>query len=318
VSGVVLAALGVSLGTLGVVAGLRAQRQTLEMVFEVLDRDGTVSRHRASTTTTPIWRLDRALGARLGDWIEASSHKRRFSVARRSIAWGDFSVLGRLQPALKLTDSSFEILFSEVVLGAVAGALLPLVFWGIVSADNLRLSIIFPAWAAVLFAAGGTTLPFVALFSEAKKRRRAARTVVMSFLDLVVLCLAGGMGIEGALHAAAQVGDDPVSGRIHRALMLARDAGETPWDALGRVGTETGVEELNELAAAVGLAGSQGARVRATLAAKAASIRKHELADEEAEANTVTERLFLPGVLLLVGFLLFIGYPAVARIASGI
>jgi hypothetical protein len=78
-----------------------------------------------------------------------------------------------------------------------------------------------------------------------------------------------------------------------------------------------GVGELSEIAAAVSLAGSEGARIRSTLTAKAASIRRHELADAEAEANAVTERLFLPGVLLLVGFLLFIGYPAYARIAGG-
>jgi tight adherence protein C len=65
------------------------------------------------------------------------------------------------------------------------------------------------------------------------------------------------------------------------------------------------------------LAGSEGARVRSTLAAKAASIRRHDLSDAESEANTLTERLFVPGALLLVGFLLFVGYPAVARIASG-
>ena len=37
----------------------------------------------------------------------------------------------------------------------------------------------------------------------------------------------------------------------------------------------------------------------------------------EAEANALTERLFLPGAFLLVGFLLFVGYPAFTRIASG-
>ena len=31
----------------------------------------------------------------------------------------------------------------------------------------------------------------------------------------------------------------------------------------------------------------------------------------------MTERLFLPGALLLLGFLLFIGYPAFSRILTG-
>jgi tight adherence protein C len=75
---------------------------------------------------------------------------------------------------------------------------------------------------------------------------------------------------------------------------------------------------LEELAAAVGLAGAEGARIRLTLAAKAKSIRQHDLAEAESDANAVTERLFLPGVFLLVGFLVFIAYPAVARISAGL
>jgi len=205
-----------------------------------------------------------------------------------------------------------------VVLGAIVGLLLPLMFWSIVEAGGVHVSLFMPVWAGVVCAVAGALVPAATLSAEVKRSRRAARKVVGTFLDLVVLCLAGGMGIEGALLSAAQVGSDEVSVRLLAALSLARDSGDPPWDALTKLGTELGIGELAELAAAVSLAGSQGARIRSTLAAKAASIRRHELADAEARANAVTERLFLPGVLLLIGFLLFIGYPAVARIASGL
>ena len=85
-----------------------------------------------------------------------------------------------------------------------------------------------------------------------------------------------------------------------------------------RLGDELGIPELREVAAAVGLAGTEGAQIRATLIAKAASIRRHELSESEAQANAVTQRLFLPGIVLLLGFLVFIGYPAVERILSGL
>jgi hypothetical protein len=126
------------------------------------------------------------------------------------------------------------------------------------------------------------------------------------------------MGIEGALHASASIGENAVSGRILTSLALAQDAGQPPWDALDHLGRDLGIAELTELAAAVGLAGAEGARIRLTLVAKANSIRRHELAEAESEANSVTERLFLPGVFLLVGFLVFIAYPAVARISAGV
>jgi len=109
-----------------------------------------------------------------------------------------------------------------------------------------------------------------------------------------------------------------VSRRLFAALSLCRDTGEPPWEALARLGKTLGIDELGELAATTGLAAMEGAKVRTTLAARSASIRRHELASAEAEANALTERLFLPGMFLLVGFLIFIGYPAFTRIASGL
>jgi hypothetical protein len=77
------------------------------------------------------------------------------------------------------------------------------------------------------------------------------------------------------------------------------------------------VPELVELATTVQLAGTEGARIRQSLTARAASLRRHEQAEAESAANAMTERLFVPGALLLLGFLLFIGYPAFQRILGG-
>ena len=68
----------------------------------------------------------------------------------------------------------------------------------------------------------------------------------------------------------------------------------------------------------VGLAGTEGARVRESLAAKAASLRSHELSQAEAEAQSASERMSLPVVLLFLGFLVFVGYPALDRIVTGL
>ena len=48
------------------------------------------------------------------------------------------------------------------------------------------------------------------------------------------------------------------------------------------------------------------------------ALRRHEQADAESAANTTTERLFLPGALLLVGFLLFVGLPGVQPHSRGL
>ena len=77
-----------------------------------------------------------------------------------------------------------------------------------------------------------------------------------------------------------------------------------------------GVNELAELAASVSLAGSHGARIRASLAAKADTLRGHQIAETEASAEAATERMTVPVAVLLFGFLVFIAYPAIAQITS--
>lgn len=227
------------------------------------------------------------------------------------------AIRGRISPMLSITDRSMDELVVKAVMAAGAGALSPLVVWAALLSAGVHLPFALPVWTSLLGALVGGAIPFSQLQADAKARRRHARRVVGSYLDLVVLALAGGMGVEGALHAAAGVGNDWASKRVAGALSRARDAGRTPWEALSLLGVDLGVSELEELAAAVGLAGQEGARIRSSLAAKASTARRHELAEAESEANTVTERLFLPGVLLLTGFILFIGYPAVARILGG-
>ena len=78
------------------------------------------------------------------------------------------------------------------------------------------------------------------------------------------------------------------------------------------------VPELAELAASAELAGNEGARVRSSLAAKARAIRVRALAEIETAAQSATERMTLPIVLLMVGFVVFLGYPAIDRVVNGI
>ncbi|HZU79431.1 MAG TPA: type II secretion system F family protein [Acidimicrobiales bacterium] len=230
---------------------------------------------------------------------------------------GPDTLFSEISGWLRVTGTSLSEVCGEVVLAAFAGLALPIVFQMVAGAGGVRVPATFLLPAAPLAGTAFGLAPVLALRNRASQARKSARFVLASFLDLVVLGLAGGMGIEGALHSAARVSDDAMSLRLRESLEIARDSGETPWRALAALGSELGIDELAELAAAVGLAGREGARVRSTLAAKAGSIRRHQLAEAESEANTLTERLFFPGAFLLVGFLLFLGYPAVSRILGG-
>jgi len=155
------------------------------------------------------------------------------------------------------------------------------------------------------------------LRDRARARRAAFVHVLSGYLDLVTVVLAGGAGVETALQAAAEAGDGWAVAELRGALVRARSLRRSPWDEFAALGRALAVPELVELAASVRLAGEQGARIRSSLAARAASLRGHQLARVEADAQSATERMALPTVLLFLGFLVFIGYPAVAQLLGG-
>lgn len=303
------------LGILGIVAAIRPVHETLVGSLRILDDDPTLAHNdRAVARVSAIER---------GGGVLPGSDKRtrlrlRLASGAEYLMNRTPSVRERLRTDLACTDSGIEVLAEQCFLAAIAGTLLPFVSWGLLVLRGVGAPVSLPVWVGLVGATAGAVIPIMALRTRATKCRRHARRSVGCFLDLVVLALAGGLGIEGALHAAAAISDSPVSLRIVGVLDVARDSGDTPWNALSRLGRELGVVELVELASAVSLAGTEGARIKSTLAAKAGSIRRHELADAETEANTITDRLFIPGVLLLIGFLIFIGYPAVSRLSSGL
>jgi Flp pilus assembly protein TadB len=162
----------------------------------------------------------------------------------------------------------------------------------------------------------GFVFPDLALREEAVRRRRAFRHALSAYLDLVNVILAGGGGIDSALHAAAEAGDGPAFAQLRHALARARLTNRSPWDVFAELGARLEVSELAELAASVSLAGTHGARIRASLAAKADALRGHQQAEVEADAEAATERMTIPVAVLLFGFLVFIAYPALIQITS--
>lgn len=178
--------------------------------------------------------------------------------------------------------------------------------------------VVFPLWGSIALAPVGFLYPAGTLRSRAADRRRSFRHAFSSFLDVVSISLAGGRGVDSALHSGADAGQGWAFDELRRALMGARMLGETPWAGLGRLGGELGIPELAELAASAALAGNEGARVRASLAAKAQALRLRGLSEIEAAAQSATERMTLPVVLLLVGFIVFLIYPAINQVLNGI
>lgn len=141
---------------------------------------------------------------------------------------------------------------------------------------------------------------------------------VAVFLDLINVLLAGGAGIETAMLAAAGAGDGWGFEQLRMAMARAQSARRSYWDSLRETGEVLGIESLEEVANSVQLAGEHGARIRQSLAAKAESLRSRNLARIEHEAEQRTERMGIPVVLLFIGFILLVGYPAFAGTVSAL
>ncbi|MGB3441125.1 MAG: type II secretion system F family protein [Actinophytocola sp.] len=224
----------------------------------------------------------------------------------------------KLRNDLAVTGKSIEHHLAEKATLALTGLLLPILMHLLLVAADVGLGWAVPAVTSLLFALGGFLLPDISVRQEAERRRSTFRHALSAYLNLIRVLLAGGAGVDGALSDAVNIGKGWAFQQLRRALVTAKLTRTTPWSTLGQLGTELDVHQLSELAASVSLAGTEGARVRASLAAKAAALRTRELTDAEGEAQAATERMSLPVVMLFGGFLIFIGFPALASVLAGL
>ena len=290
---VILAGAGLGLGIVIVVAGLRPAHPGLS---EVLTRIYT-PRALAVPAGGKRSRVLVSLGTAVGiDRLVTDSVRRDLHILDRSI-----------------DDHIARSAASGLGLGAippVAGALLAL--------DGLGIPLLLPAGLTVIFAVGGAILPTLTLHQEAEKHRQSFKHALGAYFNLVGVNVAAGRGVDGALEKAAETGQGPAFAAIRRALYRAKVTGQTPWAGLDQLGRDMGIDELRELAATVSLAGGVGAKVRESLAAKAATLRRRGLDEVEASANSANERMSIPVLLLVVGFIIFVGYPAVERVMTNL
>jgi Flp pilus assembly protein TadB len=285
-----LAAWGISL----VVTGLVPARVSLGDALERLDAPATV----ADDSPAQWW--VRLLGVPLVDT--------RFGQAWLRPASRDLRVIGR---------SAAEHLARTVALVAVALLWAPATF-GLIALGGVDVTWVLPLWVSIVLGAVALVVPALEVRAEAAERRRSFRHALGCFLDLVAVRLAGGAGVDSALAGSAAAGDGWAFAELRQALTDARLRGEPSWNGLAHLGEAIGVGELQELAASAGLAGDEGARVRVSIAAKARAIRMRGLADAEGAAQSASERMSLPVVLLMTGFIVFLGYPAVAAVLNGL
>ncbi len=292
----ILVGLAFGTGLLLAGSGLIGSRPSLATVLARLDQ----ARPPTLDPDPPQTLLGRVLGPRLADTSLGERLATRMGADLRAVG----------QPS--------EDLLAAVVACAVVGLLWLPVTAALLDVGGVHLDPTVSLWVAATLALAGALVPILTLRGRAARRRRAFRHALSCFLDLVAIRLAGGAGVDGALAESARAGHDWAFDELQQALSGARLAGAPPWHGFERLGEELCVPEVSELAASMALAGDEGARVRASLAAKARAMRTRALTDAERSAQAASERMSLPIVVLMAGFVVFLGYPAVMRVVQGI
>lgn len=243
----------------------------------------------------------RTLMTALADRLEVLAAQRGWELHRQR---ADLAILNRTVGAMLAT---------KVVSGLIMLVVAPLV-WGALRLGGLDIGGTVPLAVGLLLALGGFFLPDLSLRGEADKRRREFRRTVGIFLDLVSMNLAGGRGLPEALLAASSVSDHWSVVRIRQTLANARLFGTTPWEALGRLGKEIGLEELESLSGALLLAADDGAKIRSSLSARATTMRRKELSEAEGDEGERSQSMLVAQMLLVVAFLVYLGYPALTAL----
>ncbi len=222
-----------------------------------------------------------------------------------------------LRQDLALTGRDLEDVMGRKVISALAGLLLSfLVMVGLQVTSGLQLPPGTPIPAALVVAAGFFFLPDLEARQQAAGRRRDFRRAFGAYLDLVALEMAGAAAPAQALTSAARVGAGWPMALLRDTLFRATRSGKDQWAALTDLGVRIGVAELRDLGALVRLVERDGARVRMTLSARAATMRRRELADAQGLAAERDQSMRLAQVVIGFGFVVFLAYPAIVNVMN--
>ena len=201
-------------------------------------------------------------------------------------------LLENLTPDLAITQRDLQTWLTKVLGIALVFAIAPAVLMvGRRLGDNqVSLQWVAPVLGLGL-AAAAVVLSLKDLRDEAARGREEYTRALSIYLDLVAMSMEAGQGHAQALPAASQIGTGRAFTEIRSSIDLAPSRGITAWQALGQLGERYRIAELISLRASIELAQDDGARVKASLIARAETMRSARLAAAVERANNATQSM---------------------------
>ncbi|GAB4130155.1 MAG: type II secretion system F family protein [Thermogutta sp.] len=219
----------------------------------------------------------------------------------------------RLAEAGFLGDSAAQIYlglkFAGLVGGLALGAAIFLGLWGI--RQNSLVAAAF--FGGILF-----YLPEIMLWYLAKRRKEAIFLSLPDALDLMVVCVEAGLGLDQAMRKVTEeLGTShPVIAKEFALANLQLQMGRPRSEVLHEMGARCGVPDVRSLAAVIIQAEKFGSSVAQALRVQSDSMRtrRRQLAEERAQKTAV--KLIFPLVLFIFPglFVVLVGPAAITMI----
>jgi len=230
---------------------------------------------------------------------------------------GLLATLGGFLP----TDDSSESLHSGLIRAGIRGNRAPLVFLG----TKVLLAAVFGVgWITVNFilarpigsvmiagsiaAVAGFYLPTMWLYLRASRRRTRIQMALPDSLDLLVVCVEAGLGLNAAVERVGReiaLASQELSDEL---LLVGQEirTGLTRADALRRLARRTGVDDIYSLTAILIQADKLGTSIAQSLRAHAESMRIKRRQRAEQAARKAGIKLAFPLVFLILPALLIV------------
>ncbi len=242
--------------------------------------------------------LVRSLGARLGPKEQDSLDQTKLDLVRAGLR-GPNAV-----QAFHGAKAALMLLPPGLLLAGV---------WLLPTAPPLRVTII----GALALACLGTLAPGIWLRRRMAARKLALLCELPDALDLLVVCVESGMGLDQAIHRVSEElrGSAPVISAELRTMTLEMRAGRQRQQALKDLAERTGIEDVQSLVTLLVQADTFGISVARTLRVYSETLRTSRFQRAEETAAKLPTKLMFPLVLCIfpVLFVVLIG-PAVIQL----
>ena len=252
---------------------------------------------------------------------------------RKDTGWARLAE-GIEKAGLNLTDTKGDKLRQKMIAAGYTSATAPKIF----TLARLVLVLALPAAYLLLASAGSEPLSFMRLYvfgsvlallglyvpnlfisAKADRRREAVTNGFPDCLDLILVCVEAGLGLEAAMDRVGRemVGSHPLVAAMLSTATLQLRAGARREEALRKMGDSSGVDEVRSFSTLLIQSDKLGTSIADTLRIYAAEMREKRRLRAEEKAHRLPVLISIPLVICMlptmIGVLMMPGAVRVVR-----